>query len=383
VLAALLLVMDLTGSVETSARTEARLRASEPEATSGVELEVTPALRLTIGSRRTSFRAEYSPRVTLVDSSALDGRPFVLHELAARVEWLTRHGALWLEDREARGTVNFASMPLVTADGEVAPRVEASPAPRALSIVSSTTTLGARWNGRRGGLLASAGFARSGGVGDDAREVMPYASGPFSALQLTYTLSPRDRLATTIAASATELSSGPESRLLGVEEGLSHRWSRSTEVSGGLGLTAARTAPSAQAPVDWRLFPTAELGVRRSLPTLGRESHLALALRLAPAVNRLLGSVDQRVELSLGLTHTHGSLETRGFVSASASVPSDSPTATDLLAAELAESWNVAEAVTLGAGVRLSRQRLALTGVPLLQGVGFFSVTLRAPQARF
>jgi hypothetical protein len=105
--------------------------------------------------------------------------------------------------------------------------------------------------------------------------------------------------------------------------------------------------------------------------------------RLGPAINRLLGTVEQRIQGTLTASHHYRRLTARALTSAAWSMPAISANETSLFAGELAVAYDATKAVAWDAGVRGFGQRLAAAGAPFLQGTMFVGLSLRAPPARW
>ena len=380
----LLIVMDLTGSLTAGATTETRLRLTDG-APGGpfVEVEAVPSLAVLLASRRMLYTLSYLPHITVVDTGHRASVPLLLNEGEARVEGHGRHDVLSLSERVLYGDLNLTSAPIRPAEDGAAQALDVGVAPGIARLFSSTTTLSAQRTWRRWMVESSLGYQLSGGTDSTSEALLPYQSGPFAVGALGYALSRVSQTETEVSASSVSFSSGPRSTLVGIEQGLAHRWSRSMETRVDLGIVGAQSRTSDGVAQTNEAYPTAGVGVEHAMKHPDGSVELHLGLHLAPSVNRLLGFVDQRLLASIGFGYSDGAFTTRGFANASESVPAGSPLATGLLAAQVSETWEASEAVSMGVGLSGSRQRQPSPLTSLTQGTVFLTLTLRTSLARF
>jgi hypothetical protein len=398
-LAALPLAADLAASVMLSDRTEARVRDPGDSPTGpSIDIATTPDARLILVSPRTDFTLAYTPRLTLWDVNDIGVQPLWLHTGLARVAWHDEDTALSLEQDATYGATNFAALTFAPSPEEqptMPPRVDVIPTSQIVQFESSTTTLGSRIVGRRWDFRSHVGYQLSGGADDASRLVVPLQKGPLADATLTFAQSPVDHFATTVTASQTEFSSGPEIALGEVDEGWKHRWSPLTETTFALGISEASVQPSPVVDSFRETNPVVEAILDDAMLIDGDHVTLRLDARLGPVVNRLLGIVDERVQGSVLSKWTHRPFAMSAFASAQQSVPTDGTYATSLLTGELAVSYTATEAVVFDMGVRGLWQKanqpvvsIATPGATdivegsLGQGIVFIGVTLRAPTVR-
>lgn len=381
-LGVLLIAADLAGTLAVEDRTEARVRAPGTDtAAASFDLETTPALRLSLASRRTRFTLSYAPRLTLWDVGTPDLRPTLLNAGAARLEWQGARTLLSIQQSGSYGGVSFASVPLSPGENGALPRPQVIPTRQLIQFASSTTTLASRLTLRRWTLDMTIGYELSGGAGAASRAFLPFQGGPGGRMTAGYDASRRDRLETSVSGSEASFSTGAQSVVVQVDEVYRHLLSRLTEARLSIGVSEARTRTSPTAAYAFGTYPVAEAVIDHH-PNHDGHTDVRVGVKLGPVVNRLIGLVDQRVEGSLVLTHRHRRLDTHVFASGSQSIPANDVNATSLVSGELGAAYRVTRLVVFDAGLRGMWQRQTIAQVGFLQGTLFFGVTLRAPPTR-
>jgi hypothetical protein len=293
--------------------------------------------------------------------------------------------------------MSFAALTFPPGQGGTPPRVDVIPSsPQIIRFESSSTTLGARVQGRRWEFRSTVGYQVSGGADVAARSVIPFQKGPLAEAVVTYATSPVDHVATTVTGAEDTFSPGPEIVVVEGDEGWKHLWSAFTEMDLTLGVSEARVLPSSSGQ-SFRTHPVAEATLEQRILTAEDRVTLRVGARLGPVVNRLLGIVDERIQGTLLSKWTHGPFAANAFASAQQSVPTDGPDATQLLTGELGVSYAATDAVAFDVGVRGLWQKggqgvststvgtqPTATGseAPIVQGIVFVGVTLRAPTMR-
>lgn len=381
-LATLLLLADLAGSIAVSDRTEARGRApGTAPASASFDLETAPAVLVTLTSRTFRATLAYSPRLTLWDVGAAGAQSTALHGGAAHFEWQTHLTHLSLDQTGTYGSMNFAVLPPIAGADGVLPHPELVPALQLVRYASSTTTLASRFTLRRWAVDMAVGYQLSGGVDAAARAALPFQAGPVGRLALDYSASRRDRVATTLSVIEATFSSGPASTLVEISEGYQHLLSRvaQLELAVGAGEAGVRTSVRMAPPLT--TYPVIS-GVFDYRPTREGAVGVRLGARLGPVVNRLVGLVEERIEGTLALRHTYGALTTHAYAGASQSVPASRADATTLVAAELGAAYGLSPIVAFDAGLRGIWQRQGAVQASFLQSAVFFGVTLSAPPIR-
>jgi hypothetical protein len=395
-LAALPLAADVAASFALSDRTETRLRmpGDTPRGPS-LDVATAPEARMRLALPRVSCTLTYIPRLTFWDVNDVGARPTWLDAGSARLDWRTNETSLSLEQAASYGAMSFAGMSLAASPEGTPPRVDVIPSPQIIAFESSSTTLGSRFVMRRWELRSEVGYQLSGGADDVGRTVLPLQRGPLADTALTYATSPVDGVATTVTATKTTFSSGPEIALVEGSEGWRHRWSGVTETNLMLGVSQARAQASLLVQASEEAHPVAEATVDHRISTGEDRVTLHAGARLGPVVNRLLGIVDERVQGTLLSKWTEGPFVLSASGSAQQSVPTQGPNATTLLAGELGLSYVATDVLVFDAGLRgvwqNANQPVTSTSAPgamniveasITQGTVFVGVTFRAPTIR-
>ena len=329
------------------------------------------------------YTLSYSPRGTLWDVGSSDVRATLLNEGTARVEWLLPRGRLSLEETGRYGSVDFASAAIRPGPTGQPPTVDVIPQPQVLRFAASRTTLASHLTLERWVLDSSVGYQLSGGATADARAALPFQQGPFGQARGEYTVTRRNFAATTLTASETSFSSGPEAVLIQADERWRHLVSRVTSAELTLGASLARVSSSPVSTYHFETHPVALAALDHRMAAGKGRVDLRAEVGVAPVVNQLVGSVDERLQGTLTAQHTHKRVATRAFVSASESIPASRNGATRLLAGELGTAYTPRGVVGFDTGVRGFWQHEETTGVDFFQGTLFIGVTFRAEPVRF
>jgi hypothetical protein len=388
---------DIAASVALSDRTEMRVRQpgdipTEPS----LDVSTVPDARLTLAWPQLGFTLRYDPRLTYWDVTQVGARPTWLNEGSAHLDW---HASpvvtLSLDEEASYGATSFAGLVFSPVPEGTQPRVDVIPSSQILLLESSSTTLGSHVTLRRWDFRSEVGYQLSGGADDSARAILPLQRGPLADAVLTYATSHVDHVATTLSASETTFSSGPQITLAEGDESWRRAWSAVTETDVTVGFSGARERVGPYATAASETDPVAEVVLEQRV--LSREDRLTFRVgaRLGPVINRLLGIVDERVQGTLVSNWIHGPFTVHALGGAEQSVPTDGPNATTLYTGELSLSYAAVEGVVFDMGVRGLWQRAAQPLTPDLtagasdiveasigQGLFFVGVTFSAPTIR-
>jgi hypothetical protein len=146
-----------------------------------------------------------------------------------------------------------------------------------------------------------------------------------------------------------------------------------------IGIAESRGRASSVAAAGLATYPVVEAAIERHSGTVD----VAVGGRFGPAVNRLVGLVEQWAQGSAVASYHHRRLTTRLFASAWQSLPASDQNATSLLAGELGVAYEATKVLAFDAGTRAIWQRTPPTGAPFVQGTVFAGVSLRAPRVRW
>jgi hypothetical protein len=392
-LAGLLLAGAFSTQLDLSDRTEIRLRGpGSVSRTASVDLETAVTARLRVASRRALFSLSYVPRFTLWDID-LAAAPALMQDASARAEWHDRFTRWSLEQSGSYGGINLTSLSFVPVEGAM-PHVDVVPASRLIQYASSTTTVSERVTLRRWTFDWLLGYQLSGGVDADARAILPMQSGPFAEAKLDYRASRRTHFVTKTTGAEATFSSGPESILVEATEAWRFAWSPSTTTEIALGGAEVRARAAANASSAYTTYPVAEITLEHRWGQPTDRFAIRSIARLAPVVNRVYGTVDERAQATLQGTWTHQRLVLNAFATAQQTVPADNASAVQLVAGELSASYATSATSfwAFDVGVRTMGQRLSTpvslgssdyTQTSFVQGIVFFGLSMRAPRVRW
>jgi len=253
------------------------------------DLQLNPAVSLTVPIRSLTFTASYLPRILELVPRRRGGFT-VLHRGAFLGQWRTKSDGRLFVDQQASYGTNAFSLLVAAAEGSTLTLDQLTQLPPLLYF-SETTLLGLEQPlSRKLRLTASAAYGVSGGANNDARSKLPLLRGPKAALTLGWLVRPRDTVSAAVRYSATYLSGGPRASIVEANASWRHRFTRD-ELE--LGLGAARTHDERTDQVQ----PVATARLRRE-PTKRRFHRFGgnLRARLAPAIDPLTGFTYSRVD---------------------------------------------------------------------------------------
>lgn len=394
-LAQLILAAAFSGQLEISDRTEFRIRDPGSVAdTASIDLETALTTRLTLASRRTRFTFSYNPRLTLWDLNVAPSLPALMQEGGARAEWHDRFMRWWVDQLGSYGSVNLTSMSFVPGTSGEPPRIDAVPTSQVIQYESSTSTLGMHLTLRKCSFEWLVGYQLAGGADAVARAVLPMERGPFAEGTFDVHASRRTRFITRASGAEAEFSSGPETALVQATEAWRYAWTRSIDTEISAGVAEARDRPGADLRATYAAYPVADAMLEKRWGHRENGVTVRFTARIAPMVNRLLGTVDERVQALILATWTRQRFVMNVFATAQQTVPTDDPSAVQLLAGEVNASYapSARSLVAFDLGVRTMAQRLNTPVAPgssgflessFVQGIFFVGFSLRAHPTRF
>jgi len=374
VLTALLLATAMSGLFEISDRTEVRTRDES------IDVENALHARLELATKRTRLSFSYVPRFTLWDLN-VSPQPTLMQEGAARLEWSDRRVRWWLDETGSYGNLDMTAMSQMPTSSTETPQFQPVPVGGLLAYGASNATFGVQASWERAALDWRLGYQLAGGADAASQALLPLQYGPFADVRLEARATRRTRFVTELAAEHTTFSSGPDVAIGTATEGWRFSWSRSVETELALGAGevwnegAYVTHPVAEASLEDRLAVKED-----------RVSVRAIA-RLAPELNRVYGTVDERAEALVIATWTHARVATSLLLTAQQTVPADDPNAVQLLAGEVGVSipTSPAKTIVFDVGARVTGERLSTEGTQtsFLQGIVFVGLSLDARPIRF
>ncbi len=274
------------------------------------------------------------------------------------------------------------------------PRIDAVPVSQVIQYESSTSTLGMRLTLRRCTFDWLVGFQLSGGADAEARAILPMETGPFAEGTLSIEASRRTHFVTKGTGAEATFSSGPESVLVQGTEAWRYAWSRSIDTELAVGAAAVHEREGANLRTKHLTYPVAEAMLEKRWGRHDNGVTLRFTARISPIVNRLLGTVDERVQAMILGTWTRQRFVLNVFATAQQTVPTDDPSAVQLLLGEVNASYtpSARSLVAFDAGIRTMAQRLNTPVAPgatdfteasFVQGIFFVGFTLRAHPTRW
>lgn len=409
-------------TLDVSDRTEARIRSQIYGNTiAGVNrgetaFDVENALMATLFSSRhhKSLQLSYGPRFAYLDITG-DRALALQHSGRAVGSWWTRRLRLTLSLDGSIGTqsaiaalapVNFnatrpgQAVPDTTQQNPAVPPPQPAPNPtptflpiqpvRALVLYlgswRATTSATYMFTHRLTG-TASVNYGMIGGLDYDSQLTNPPSRGPGADVSLTYNLTRRDALVTTVSSSYTtvlatplpDVALGPDRHyfVLNVIESWRHQLSRRTTSTLGAGVSYLGSPTVPGQPDTSGVTGNADASIAHTDP-IGRHTTLdyRASASLGIVFNPVLGAAQQQVSLVLSSTWTHDKVNAILTGSALATLPWDSPIAARTVSGSFAFGYTPSRAVLLQIGVRAYTQ---LFPPSYLDPVAHTVTTIRTP----
>ena len=390
-IAAVVLATAMSGTLDLSDRCEMRLRdPGDVTGTPSLDLETSPRGSFELASRRASFGVSYAPRLTLWNAN-VDPSPTLLQVGAAHVDFRNRFVTWRVDERASYGGLNLTSTSLTPSSDGTPNKFDVVPVSRVIQYASSTSSLSARAAKRRWASDFSVGYQLSGSAEASDRSVLPLQYGPFADAKFDFAASRRSHLLTTIEGSNTEFSSGSGALIVLGTEGWRYAWSRMTSVRFDVGAAETRTRSSASSGYSHATDPAGAVTWEQRYPVAPERVTSELSLRVAPVVNAVLGSEDERAQATLRAKWARQRWEIDASLSAQQTVNGDDPNGVRLFAGELHGSHAVSRSLALDAGVRAFAQRLNVPTAPgstdftqtsFVQGIVFVGMEMSAAPMR-
>lgn len=326
------LILAAAGTLEVSERTELRIRDGSDRETAGVELEAAPTAVFGLRTRTDELSLTYAPRFVVRD---VDLRPVfeALHGLSLAASTRDRRTVLSAFADASYGTTTTTALALATPTDTEAAAAQSIPDGGTIAYAASRVGLGVTHAAsRRLALRGSVEEQVSGGANDVGRALIPQQTGPRLTLGADLALTRSDRASTAFEGSYAAFSTEAEAAVAQLEETYRRTWSRRTATSLGVGLAGSWSRPSEGGPEARGLYPTARAALTWRAPSELLEANLSLAV--SPVIDRLEGSVDERL---------YGTLAAAWRLTSSAGVRAQ-------VAAAQSLPWTDPESVSLGAG---------------------------------
>lgn len=411
--AAIALYADYAVTLDVAERTEVRARTTQvvqstpgtsaAPATLAFDLFAQPRAALNVRDRVWHFTLSYSPAFTAPDLLGESPSLQLFHMASAGVSWHERRVRLSLFEDASYGALNSAYLP-TTPTSQAPQPVASTPlltAPQTLQLGSSNTTFVATTNlTRRAIASADAGYSLAGGVDASSRAALPLLFGPRAGASLSYAVSRTDRwitaatgqhLDSTIAlcpppvtgvvqpqmpVTPAALDCQPESDIVQGSESWSHRFSRSTTMVVGAGVSAAESRLTHHDPYQKSVFPTGTFSFARRFGNYGLDS-VSLDVGLYPVVDPRFGTVSEWVQGQLSSVWRLNNRVTLRFGGGGVqTLPASDPLATTMIHGELEASYRVDRHVLLSLGESGAWQD-QLPYSAFFSTFGYFAVTVQ------
>ena len=383
VLAALVALAALRGSLEASSRLQVRVRNGLALAGPALDAEVNPALKLDLRARRWGVTADYSPRFNR-NLFGADVQPSIFHQGSLSARFRDRRASLSIQEEAGHGSSSFT---VLASD----PGAAAGPLFN-LGARSRTDTFAYAWSrtgllgrlavARRWGLTLALDYSLSGGTDARSRVTMPSQTKLHSGIGAEYALSRRDQLTSTVDAFKSDFYVGSEDTLLQGSVAWRRTWGRNTAstVTGGAGFSTSRNSVTGERRAE--VHPVGAVAV--AYTPRGSSLDLGLSVRLSPVIDRLSGRVDGRLDGVAYLTwKPTRALAIEGQVGAARSILWDNPDAVALVYQGLTLSFQANDLFKIEGGARGAWTLLRTDDAPALQWVTFVGMTFTAPTLRF
>ena len=383
ILAALVALAALRGSLEASSRLQIRVRDGAALTGPAIDAELSPDVKLGVRARRWEVAANYSPRFNRTLFGA-DAQPSIFHQGGFSLRVHDRRASLSIQEDAGHGSSSFtvlASDPGASSG----PLFHLGAGPRTDTFAyawSRTGLLGRFAVRRRWALTGTLEYSLSGGTDAPSRVTMPFQTGIHGAIGSEYALSRRDQLTSTVDVLRSDFHAGWEDTLLQGSVVWRRVWGRGTisTVTGGMGLSTSRNGATGELRTE--AHPVGAASVYHT--PRGSSLDAGLSFRLSPVVDRLSGSVDERLDVvaSLAWKPTRA-LAIEGQLGAARSLFWDNPDAVALVYQGLTLSFRANDLLKLEGGARGAWTRLRDEDATPLQWVTFVGVTFTAPTLRF
>ena len=373
-----------------------------------IDLSTAPFATLTFGWHRSEISLGYGPLFTLRDTFSDGPAGLIFHTAYASYAYQGRRYRLMLSETATLGQLDYSSLALSTPINPQTPpdptisRVDFRPPPndQIVYVVSEQTSASLSYLlSRRWTAAGTVSFGITGGLGENAEVTVPRQVRESVALTLDHALSRIDHLGGGVFVSHADVSNtlpveDPNSldanHWVVVESGTwTHNFNRQLrgQLSLGLSETFSRERHGTISTSTNDVFPAASAALAGGL-FLVRHRHLSVSLllgsSLAPAVNPLTGSLQQRLQGSGTLLVVADRATVSATLDGGQTIPFDDDQQARVIGFGLGATYHVSRLTDLAAGYRTVWQ---LSSDPRLdrppQWIAFVSLIVRAPPLLF
>jgi hypothetical protein len=206
-------------------------------------------------------------------------------------------------------------------------------------------------------------YAIAGGLGDRAERLVPQIRTASGSAGLTYVISPRDDITTTVVLTQSEVSRGEDASgqdvagtnhwIVGLTEAWVRRWNADVNSTISVGVTASSSGTDGVEEREESIDPNLAANLFATLYSR-RQTTLSAALgaTLAPNINGLTGELQTQLGTFAGLGLTVEDTSVNAEATMGQTLPPDDPGAARVITAGAGMSQRVLEFLTLGAQYR-------------------------------
>jgi hypothetical protein len=322
------LIVAASASYEVSAAAQMRSRPSyNPSAffLSG-DLEVSPSGRIALATPLSQVALSYSPQMFVFEPYSFSSDPQILHRAALTAQTRFRHARLFAGEFASYGVNDFSTLAFTqSVENPNAVLFQNVPPNLRVAAANSNTFAGLWLEFSRSVQLELVGtYSLGGGLEDpnqasgeiSARDVVPFQWGPGGYARLSLEASSTDTFRTVLRGSELRFSNVPLLRpdepppapdyyerrphyqTLELAEEWFRRLQRGWDTELGAGASAIRSQLVPGDPFQLNYYPVVYANAVHRTGILGEHAESRLGLRYAPFVDRFLGEIYPRAELT-------------------------------------------------------------------------------------
>ena len=236
------------------------------------------------------------------------------------------------------------------------------PGARTLPSIAARSAAGFRYLAtRRLSLAVAAGYQLYGGLDRDAQRYLALQHSLDGAISIAYGVSSRLAWVSALVASRGWNSSDAQFVLLTVSESCQYRWTATTQLDAGVGISVRDSALGGAAST-LESTPVGSIGVTHTIRGRERTGALRFAATYAPLVDAVTGRVQNRLTASATASITQGDLHGGVGAGLSQVLPTDEPGAVGILSANTFGAYQITEWLGASLSAQIARQDSATAG---------------------
>jgi hypothetical protein len=372
------------------------------QATVGYDVDAGVGLGLALRESRFNLSLGYGPSFTVRDVNGRDRALLVMHGGSLNLGFGGRGYALGLSQSLSVGTTSFRGLRTTPVDpmampNPTMPRVDLVPTVETAKVFNSSTNanFNYQWDPRLSS-GAGAAYSISGGSGA-AQTAYPQVRTAMGSLSTGYLMSGRDTFGlqaafarittkggTSMTAPMGPLVMSPDFLYWTLTSGLdwSHKFSTTTRGSLSGGAFGYSTTTPGHTPLYSLALTAAGTIDTQLMRVAGFTINGGVGTGVAPAVNQLNGTMQQRVQGTGRVSATMARFSINASADGAQSFPTGDPNAIRLLGVGAGLGYSPAQFVDLSADYRSTWQTSGAASIPRLWVV-FVGIGVRAPPLRF